>query len=351
MVAIGLPLVLAAVLIGLTAPGSETDGDNPVLSTSTTTVEPASPEAKAFQTRIDDALHAFAADRLPAVIRAAGEWREGKLAPEGFARELSLFLPEAVNARQAVAAIPPLKETAVVRDLYRDSIGLYIDFGRVYLAAVDPAAEPLRGQLDLIARRLRVLADRIYDQGRSVVDPASQSLGGDSVEIRRAPEVPDWEVEGLAAGPPLAEAPAAPPEVPPEREGQRQEEPATKWLARLRQADFPSGADLAGAINAGDENRLGDLAETYLASTAALRVAPDPEGGRVRAAIAALSYLVSAESARVAQAAVVLPAGSVRDRLSTVARRLALIGENLLEPELRGAPSGFDRSLLEDGGP
>jgi hypothetical protein len=70
----------------------------------------------------------------------------------------------------------------------------------------------------------------------------------------------------------------------------------------------------------------------------------------VRAAVVALSFLVDAESARVAHAATLLPPGPARDRLSTVARRLALTGENLLEPGLRGRPSGFNPSLLEDTG-
>ncbi|MGH9038556.1 MAG: hypothetical protein ACRD0O_22590 [Acidimicrobiia bacterium] len=354
--AIGLPLIVAIVLIALVAPGSEPEGDDPVVSTTSTTLRAASPEGKAFQTRVDDAVRSFAADRLTPVIRTAGEWVQGKATAESLTGELNLYLPEAVRARQAVAAIPPLKEAPTARDLYRDSIGLYIDFGRIYLVAADPAAEPVRAQLDLAARRLRVLADRIFDQAHALVDPSSQSLGDESVDIRRAPEVPDWDAEGLAAGPPLAETPPPPPEVPPMREAQRPQEPEGKWLERVRKADFPSGADLAAALNSGDGKRPGDLAETYLAAVAALRVAPDPaddsgHSGRVRGAVAALSFLVEAESARVAQAATVLPAGPGRDRLSTVARRLALIGEQLLEPDLRGRPTGFDPSLLDDTGP
>ena len=329
------------------ASGSDFGGDNPVVSATTTTLRPASAAGKAFQTRVEDAIRPFAADRLPALIRAAGEWMEGKATAEGFAGELGLYLPEAAKTRQAVAAIPPLTEAPTARDLYRDSIGLYVDVGRIYLVATDPAAEPLRAQLDLAARRLRVVADKIYDQAHALVDPSSQSPGDASVEIRRGPEVPDWDAEGLAAGPPLAETPPPPPEVLPRREGPRQEEPERKWLDRVRRAGFPSGADLAAAITTGDGTRLGELAETYLAAVAALRVAPDPEDGRVRSAVAALSFLVDAESARVAQAATVLPAPA-RDRLATIARRLALIAEGLLEPELRGPGTGFDRSLLKD---
>jgi hypothetical protein len=52
-----------------------------------------------------------------------------------------------------------------------------------------------------------------------------------------------------------------------------------------------------------------------------------------------------------AQAATLLPAGPARERLSRVARRLALLGENMLEPDLRGRPSGFDAALLDDTAP
>jgi hypothetical protein len=268
--AVGLPLLVAVALIGL-IPRSDSGDDNPVVESTTT--RPASPEAKAFQTRVDDTLRPFA-ERLAPVIKAAAEWVEGKAPAENLTGELSLFLPEAIKARQAVAALPVLEEAPSVRDLYRDSVGLYIDFGRIYLAAVDPAAESLRGQLDLAARRLRVLADRIYEQGRTLIDPASQSPGDETVEIRRAPEVPEWEAEGLAAGPPLAEAPPPPPDVPPEREGPREEEPEEEWLGRVRKAEFPSGADLAAAIGAGNGTRLGRLAETYLASVAACASPP-----------------------------------------------------------------------------
>src|SRR5687768_4279616 len=69
--AVGLPLVVAVSLIGL-IPSSEPDGDDPVVST-TTTLRAASPEARAFQTRVDDALRAFAGERLRPVIQAAGQ--------------------------------------------------------------------------------------------------------------------------------------------------------------------------------------------------------------------------------------------------------------------------------------
>ena len=347
--AAGLPVLVAVGLIGLNA-GSDAGGGDPVVST-TTTLRRASPEGRAFQTRVEDALRVLAADRLRPIIEAAGRWMEQAIPAEDLVKEINLFVPEAVRARQVVAGIPPLKEAPAARDIYRDSIGLYADFGRIYLVAVDPAAEPLRAQLDLAARRLRNLADKLYDQAHLMVDPAAESVAGDDVVVRRSPEVPDWDAEGLAAGPPLAEMPPPPPEVPPEREARRDEEPVEDWLARVRRAALPSGADLAAALRSGDGRRLGALAETYLASVAALRVAPDPEGGRVRAAVVALSYLLEAEAARVAQAATLLPAGPARDRLTRVAQRLALTGEHLLEPGLRGRASGLDPALLDDPTP
>ncbi|MGH8994050.1 MAG: hypothetical protein ACRDZ7_21275 [Acidimicrobiia bacterium] len=348
--AVVVPLVVAGALLFL-LPGSDENGDNPVVESTTTTTKPVSPEAKAYQTRVDDALRTFA-QALPPVIKAAGEWVEGKGAAETLTGELNRFLPQAVAARRAVAALPVLEEAPSVRDIYRDAVGLYAEFARVYLVAVEPAAADLKAQLDLIARRLRVLADRTYDQARTLVDPESQSLGGDSVEIRRAPEVPDWEAEGLAAGPPLADfPPPPPPEVPPQREGPREEQPEKEWLEEVRRANFPSGADLAEAIDSGDEPRLNVMTESITAYVTALRFAPDPEGGRVRSAVVALSYLVQGEAIRTAQAATVLPAGPARDRLTRVAKRVALAGESLLEPDLRGHPSRLDPRLLEDEGP
>ncbi|MGH9043214.1 MAG: hypothetical protein ACRDZ3_23645 [Acidimicrobiia bacterium] len=345
--AIGLPLVVAVALIGLVGANSD---DDPVVATTTTTLAETSPEARAFQTRVEDALRSFA-QGTPAVITAAAGWIDGSQPADALTGQLNVFFPQVTAARQAVAAIPPLEEAPLARDLYREAISLYIEFGRIYLTATDPGSEPLRAQLDLAARRVRSLADKIYDQGLALVDPASQSAGNESVEIRRGPEVPDWDAEGLSAGPPLAGDPPPPPEVPPAREPERPQEQPAKWLERVREAEFPSGAELAEAIASLDGTRLAGLTEVYLASVAALRVAPDPESGRVRGAVAALSYLVSAESARVAQAASLVPAGPPRDQLIAVARRLALIGENLLEPELRDQPTGIDPAILDDPAP
>lgn len=344
--AVGVPLALAVTLIALVSAGdSNGDGASATTTTSSTAPPPASPEGQAFLTRIDDALRTFA-DQVPPLIRAATEWNEGTGTAENLARQANLYLPEAVKGRDAVAAIPPLDEAPAARDLFRDSVAVYVEIGRVYLVATDPAAQPLAEEFDLMARRLRVLADRTYDQARTMVDPAGDYVDDAALEIRRAPEVPDWVAEGLAPGPPLAGEPPPPAEVPPERERTRPEEPEEDWLDRVEKADFPTGAEVAAAIRSGDEARLGRLADSITAKVTALRLAPDPEGGRVRSAVAALSYLVQGEAARVAQLAAHLPEGEARQRLGTVARRLVLIGESLLEEDLQGRPSGFDPSLL-----
>lgn len=348
--AVGIPLALAVALVALSSAGDSGGDQAAPATTSSTAPPPASPEGTAFLTRIDDALRPFA-DQLPPLIRAATEWNEGTGTAENLAAQVNLYLPEAVKAREAVAAIPPLDEAPAARDIFRDSVRIYVEVGRVYLVATDPAAQPLAEQFDLVARRLRVLADRTYDQARTMVDPADDYVDDAALEIRRAPEVPDWEAEGLAAGPPLADEPPPPAEVPPERERTRPEEPEEDWLDRVAKADFPTGAELAAAIRSGDEARLGRLADSVAAKVTALRLAPDPEGGRVRSAVTGLSYLLQAEAARVAQMATHLPEGELRQRLATVARRLVLVGEGLLVEDLRGRPSGFDGSLLTDPAP
>ena len=82
-----------------------------------------------------------------------------------------------------------------------------------------------------------------------------------------------------------------------------------------------------------------------------LRAAPDPKGGRERAAVVALALLTDGEAARLGQAACMLPAGEARNRLLTVARRMVVVGDGLLDPDLGLRRSGLPAALLEETGP
>jgi hypothetical protein len=342
--AIAVPL---AVTIALVALGASGGGPKSPASSTTTTRRPLSEEATAWLQRLDDAFRPVA-DRLPELVQSAQSWAAGTTPPDRFGEDLRRIAPEFVKARNAVAAVPPLKEAPLARDLFAASARLYVEYAEVYLGAVEPGAEGLKDQADLIARRLRVLGDRIYDRARHQVDPSRDEPPTGDVEVRLAEEVPDWAAEGLAAGPPLADPPPPPPAAPPEREVRRPTQSEKKWLDQVRRrTEIPSVAGLGDAIRAGDPAALRSLADRFSAVSVALKKVPDPPKGRDRAAVVRLRLLVYGEAARVAQAAVVVGSPAAGTRWAGSARRLAVIADGLADPDLAGPTSGFPASLLD----
>src|SRR2546421_4891440 len=290
LAAVVIPLALAAVLV-VSSGGLE--AGRPAAVISTPTMLPA--EAKAWQTRVDDAFKPLAED-LQSVVSEAADWTAGKNPTDTFSADLERHWSRLAAARDQIAALPPFKPARVAHKDYVACANLYLEMARVYRSAVEPGAEPLKVQLDLLARRLRTLADRIYDRGRVAVDPSAADLGpAPGVEVQLPSEVPDWAAEGLAAGPPLETGPP-PPGTFPTRQQRRAEEPTSAWIERVRALGVPRASELAGAIEAGDATELGALARRFSEVTAALRRAPDPAGGRQRGARAGLDLLVYGEA-------------------------------------------------------
>jgi hypothetical protein len=356
--AIGGAVLVAAGLIGLMAANSGGDDDSDATASSTTTVT-ASDEAKAFQTKVDDAFKPLG-DAIKIFLPRAQEYESGKVSPADFKANIDLALPEFVKARDAVAKIEEYKPEPAVNRYFVDAGDLYVEVARIYNVAVDPGSEPLRAQLNLAARRVRTLGDRIYDRGRAVLDPTFYAPPSADVELRPPTEVPDWTAEGMAAGPPLAEPPGPPAETPPVREATcsdevvppcRAEESEKKWESRVKKAGFAQPADVVAALGEENAARLGELAAAYEDKIRTLRAAPDPKGGRERAAVVALALLADGEAARLGQAASMLPAGEARARLLTVAKRVVVVGDGLLDPDLGLRRSGLPPALLEETGP
>jgi hypothetical protein len=355
--AVGVPLLVAGGLIGLIA--ANDDGGEGATEPSTTTTVTASPEAKAFQTQIDDAFKPLG-DAIRVFLPRAQEFEAGKVTPTDFKANVDLALPEFVKARDAVAEVDPYKPEPSVNRYFVDAADLYVETARIYNVAVDPASEALRAQLNVAARRVRTLGDRIYDRGRVVLDPTFYAPPSQDVEVRPPTEVPDWVAEGMAAGPPLADPPGPPAETPPIREPScsddvgppcREKESEKKWKSRVKDAGFPQPADVVKALAEESTARLGELAATYESKTRKLWAAPDPGGDRERAALLALGLLTDGEGARIGQAASMLPPGEARTRLLAVARRTVVVADGLIEPDLDLGVSGLPGSLLEDTGP
>ncbi|HEV3364196.1 MAG TPA: hypothetical protein VG795_08660 [Acidimicrobiia bacterium] len=356
--AVVVPLLVAAALIALVASFTKDDDGSSASSSSTTTVT-ASKEATDFRARIDEAFKPLA-ESVTLFLPKAQEFTTGQMTPADFKATVDMALPEWIKVRDAVAALPPYKPKPVINRYFVDSADLYVETARIYTVAVDPAAEALRPQLNLAARRVRTLADRIYDRGRTVLDPAFYPAPTEAVEQRPPTEVPDWVAEGMAAGPPLAEPPGPAASEIPSREPTcgkgvappcRAEESKKKWESRVKDAGFPQPPDVARALDAGDATKLGELAASYETKTRILRAGPDPKGDRERAAAVGIGLLTNGEAARLGQAAALLPAGDIRNRLLAVARRALVVGDDLLQPGLGFQRSGLPASLLQDSGP
>jgi hypothetical protein len=371
-VAIVAPLLVAVGLIALVA-ANQDDHPSEESSSSTTTVT-ASQEAKAFQTKVDDAFKPLG-DAIKIFLPRAQDFDAGKVTPVDFKANVDLALPEFVKARDAVAKLDSYKADPSVNRDFVLAADLYVETARIYGVAVEPASDALRAQLNVAARRVRTLGDRIYDRGRVVLDPTFYAPASQDVELRPPTEVPDWVAEGMAAGPPLAETPGPAAATPPVREATcgkgvvppcRAEESKGKWESRVKKAGFPQPSEVLGALDAADAAALGRLAADFENKTRTLRSGPDPKGNRERAAVVGLGLLTDGEAARLGQIAAMLPkeegsggsqieapgGNDPRNRLLAVARRVLVCGDELLGPAGVGfRSSGLPHALLEETGP
>jgi len=356
--AIAAPLVVAIALIALVA-ANHGDNSTPTTSSSSTTTATATKAATAFQGKADEAFKPLG-DAVKVFLPKANDFEAGKVAPADFKGAVDTALPEFVKARDAVAKLEKYKADPAVNTYFFDAADFYVEAARVYGAAADPAADSLRAQLNIAARRVRTLGDRIYDRGRAVLDPTFYGASSQEVELRPPPEVPDWTTEGMAPGPPLAAPPGPAPASPPIREATcgpgvpepcRKEQSAGKWESLVKHAGFPQPPDVAKALEDLNADVLGKLAGEFEDKTRTLRAAPDPKKERERAVEVGLGLLSDGEAARLAQVAALLPAGDPRTRLQAVARRTLVVGDDLLETKLGFKKSGLPRTMLGDSGP
>lgn len=206
------------------------------------------------------------ADELVEVLESRRAWQEGKSSKLEFALSLDDRRPAFEQARDDVLALRLARPEDVGLDLYLGAARLYVEMVLLFRIALDVPG-PLGAELDRSASRVRVLADRVYDQAKASAGPAAKRRpSSTNEEYRMLSEVPDWVEEGLAPGAPLA-------------------------------------SDTAPA-------------------------APDPaRGGRARSAVFSLGQLVHEEAARVVQGAGLVNDTALAARLAAVASELSLIGD------------------------
>jgi hypothetical protein len=303
-------VALVAAAIWLVRPGG--DGGDP----------------KEWEAKAEAAFRPLVED-VPDLVRGAREWQAGERPAEVYADQVQKALADFTGTQTRVLALKPSPKARQAGELYEDSAELYVQVGRIYQVMLSSPPGDLRTQLDLLARRVRELADRVYDRGHAALAPYLDEQQQKDVEVRLPEEVPIWTAEGLAAGPPLDDTPSPAAASPPLREATRPQQSPTAWARAVRRAGIPSDRELAVAIDVIDGNRLRDLARRFVAAAERLRDAPDPKGERDRSAILRLGLLVDGDAARAAQAASLLPERPV-SRLGDIGRALARVGDGLV---------------------
>jgi hypothetical protein len=255
------------------------------------------------------------------MVAGAREWQAGERPIEQYKADLEVRRNRFQDTVARLDDLRPYPFDKRVNNLYQASAQLYLQTVEVYRGLVDTPPGDVRTQTDLLARRVRALADRVFDRGHELVKPKLDEETSPDVDIRLPEEVPDWVADGMAAGPPLE--PAPPPPVDPNAEPQlrkpiRPDQPRKDWLAALRRLDIPSPKETMAAIASHDDAALASHARRLVAAAESLRTTPDPQDDREESARIRLSLLVDADAARAGQL-----------RLDAVARRMLQVGHRL----------------------
>ena len=205
------------------------------------------------------------AQRVPVIAQEASEWEQDTLSASDYRPELATTLAVTIRARDGVSKLPQFPGQPLVDSLYLASMNLYVASAQADQASLDLATTDLRRQVARLAERLRVLGDRVFDQGRVLTGQSLVSGGLSGAKVELPSPVPDWTAEGLAPGPPLAPAPQA--------SVARPNPPVTggpevrRRLSQLIADEANRASRAAGLTAAGQSSALSELA-TYLSEIA-----------------------------------------------------------------------------------
>jgi hypothetical protein len=287
------------------------------------------PDPKAWEAKAAVAFRPLVAD-IPGLVAGASQWLAGQGTAADIQAQIDNDRRDFSQSRDRLAALRPSPKVPETGELYWRSAQLYVEVTHAYGAMVATEPGNMRTQFDLLARRTRELADRIYDRGHAAISPYLDKQQPKDVEIRLPEEVPIWTDEGLAAGPPLDLPPPPAADAPPLRQATRPEESDAAWRRDVRLAGAPNTAELRAGIARRDQTTLRALADRFVTAAETLRGRPDPRGNREKGATLRLSWLVEAEAARGAQAALITT-GAGAQLAQQVGSALAGIGAGIRE--------------------
>jgi hypothetical protein len=346
--AVAAVLLVTASAVWLLAP----DDDEPSSPASERLTSEQQAERRQASEWLDDTRVAFQdlGRVVPTLVSRTDAWLAGDVEDAALDESLRDWQRTFESAGTAVADLDELELAPGARELLALSADIYTEVASIHRAAiaVDDDDE-LRRQVHVLARRVRLLADRVYDRGYALVEPYLHREEDPNVVVNLPEEVPLWPSLDLAPGPPLA--PTPPPfEGPhPLRQERRPQQDRDDWIESLVLVNPPPSGRVLAAVRAGDARRLRTLAEQLVAAAEALRIEPDPRGDREEQTRVRLGLLVHADAARSGQAAA-LADGRATDLLESVAVRLVEVGDHPLfwVPELP-ARSGDDTEENSDG--
>jgi hypothetical protein len=237
---------------------------------------------------------------LPQLAAAISDWGEGTLDDAGFASRLSELAPTFDGVARAVRSLAPHPTEPLALPLLVDATRLYTIALRVHQEAVVETDPLARSQMDLLARRLRVLGDRAFDRSHALTAPPIAVEP--ELDLRLPAEIPEWRSLGLAAGPPLTAPPGGDELTPLIRVTDRPSQPRSAWDAAVDALDVPPPGAVIGP-DAAPADHLGTLADAFVAAADALRDLPVPDGDHEMADRLGLGWLILADVARAGQLA------------------------------------------------
>lgn len=305
MVALALVIPLAAIAVIAAVTLGSGSGSEPPAVVASTTATTTDPEVAAHEAAVATAYEPTLAE-LSSYLTTADEWRRGERSDGELRAAVDRLDGGIGRTREAVEALvsPPSAPLAV--PVLEASLEVLAVVPAVQRLAIDQPPGSRREQLDRSARRLRTLADRLFDRARELTSGPLAST--DDVILRLPAEVPDWPDLDLTPGPPLAPEPrtggddeSGADELDPSlRRADRPSQPERRWLSFVDDLGAPASSAITEA-GRGDPAPLGIAAGQLDAAARTVHRAPVPDGDRNRADRLALGLLVRAEAARLAQ--------------------------------------------------
>ena len=287
--------------------------------------------------------YAFLDSPLASLLQTFQQWRSGTSMAPTVTAAIDVALPEFLRTTAALAVQAPLPWTDAALKDYRASAQLYVQAIEVEWAAADLPNGALQGQLQNSAERIRELGDSVYNQATAALAPYLPAAPvHPDVTIERLAPVPNWATTGLLPGPPLDLGTSS---------AQNSHIVAVTWKTAVAQSGIPSARIESAAIRSGGAAALDALGVAFQIAATSLALAPTPAGGHSGSIGLRLCLLVDAEATRSAEAARMLPASPAQTALDNVAEAVALIGNELWDPQLGPRSVGFSRSVLQQAGP